>query len=77
MITEVQWIELFREEVKHYMKTKNMSQRELADRSRLSESTICDVIHGRRIPSTRTCVNIAHALDVSVDELIDFGQLIE
>lgn len=77
MITESQWIELFREEVKYQMKQKNMSQRELADRSRLAESTVCDVIYGRRIPNTRTVVNVAYALEMDVGQLIDFGHLIE
>lgn len=77
MISETQWIESFAEEVKYYMKLKHMSQRELADRSRLAESTICDVIYGRRIPNFRTVSNIAHGLGVSIEELADFGQLIE
>ena len=77
MISETQWIKSFADEVKFYMKQKKITQRELADRSRLAESTICDVIYGRRIPNFRTVSNIAHGLGVGIEALADFGQLIE
>lgn len=77
MISEVQWTKYFAEEVKCYMKQKKMSQRELADKSRLAESTICDVVYGRRIPSFRTVHNIAYGLGVGIEELTDFGSIIE
>lgn len=77
MISEVQWMKSFAEEVKYHMKQKRMSQRELADRSRLAESTISDVIRCNKLPSFRTVSNIAHGLGVGIEELADFGQLIE
>ena len=77
MISETQWIESFTEEVKFYMKQKKMSQRDLADKARLAESTICDVMYGRRIPRFRTVSNIAYGLGVSIEDIADFGQLIE
>ena len=77
MISEVEWIKYFAEEVKYHMKQKRMSQREFADRSRLAESTICDVIYGRRIPSFRTVYNIAYGLGVGIEELTDFGSIMK
>lgn len=77
MIGEVEWIKYFAEEVKFHMKQKKMSQRELADRSRLAESTISDVIRGHKLPSIRTVYNIAYGLGVGIEEIADFGQLIE
>lgn len=77
MISEVEWIRYFAEEVKYHMKQKHMSQRDLADRSRLAESTISDVIRGNKLPSIRTVYNIAYGLGVGIEELTDFGQLIE
>ena len=77
MISEKQWIESFKEELKYYMKEKNISQRELADRSRLDESTISRCLRENKIPNARTINNIAHALGVDVGQLMDFGHLIE
>ena len=77
MISEVQWIQYFAEEVKYQMKQKKMTQRELADRSRLAESTISDVIHGNKLPSIRTVYNISFGLGVGIDELTDFGSIME
>lgn len=77
MISEKQWVESFKEELKYYMEEKNISQRELADRSRLAESTISKCLHGDKIPNCRTINNIAYALGIDPAQLIDFGQLIE
>ena len=59
------------------MKQKKMTQRELADRSRLAESTISDVIRGNKLPSIRTVYNIAYGLGVGIEELTDFGSIME
>lgn len=77
MISEVQWINAFVDELKYYMKERNMSQRELAQKSGLGESTISEYIHGLRMPTIRGVNNIAIALNVGVEQLIDFGQMIE
>ena len=77
MISELQWIKSFTEELKYYMKERNMNQRELAQRSGLAESTISDYVHGNKIPTIRGVNNIAIALNIGVEQLIDFGQIIE
>ena len=77
MISEVQWIESFVEELKYYMEEKNISQRELARKANLAESTVSDYIHGLRMPTVRGINNIARALNIGIEQLIDFGQMIE
>lgn len=77
MISETQWIEAFVEELKYYMNEKHISQRELSKLSGLAESTISDYIHGLRMPGIRAVNNIAIALGVGVEQLIDFGNMIE
>lgn len=77
MINEKQWVESFKEELKYYMKERRLTQRELADCSRLAESTISKCLHGDKMPNARTINNIAYALNIDVGQLMDFGQLIE
>ena len=41
-----------------------MSQKELADRCDIAQSTLCDIEQGRSKPSIDTALKIAKALDV-------------
>ena len=52
------------EKIKLLRKSKNLSLRALAGKTRLSHSFICDVEHGRCNPSIDSLRNIASALDV-------------
>jgi transcriptional regulator with XRE-family HTH domain len=53
-----------------------MSRRELADATGLTEATISYYINKRKMPGLKAIINIAYAFDISVDELIDFGEMI-
>lgn len=77
MISEAVWLEKFSEELKFYLNDRNMTQKELAKKARLSEVIINDYVHGRKMPGVRAIINISYALNVHVDELVDFGRSIE
>ena len=53
-----------------------MSQKDLADESGLSETTISRYIKKQRIPNMKAIVNIANALDLTTDELINLDERI-
>lgn len=76
-MTEIEWMNIFGDNLVDILKDANMSQRELAGEMRVSESTISNYIHKRKIPSVRTIVNMAYALNINTDELIDFGDRID
>lgn len=76
-MTELEWIDIFGDNLVDMLKDANMTQKELADIAGISESMVSDYINKRRAPRIRSIINIAYALGCSVDELIDFEEMIE
>ena len=75
-MSELDWLDIFADNLVSLLRDAKMSQRELAEAADLSEATISYYIHKRKIPSLKAIVNIAYAFDISIDELIDFGEMI-
>lgn len=76
-MSETEWLLYFSDCLYDIMRERKISQRELAERSGLSDSTISKYINGTQIPKGTALVNIAIALDCSLDELMNFGELID
>lgn len=76
-MTEVDWIDIFSENLREMMGEKGLGQNELAQRSNISKGTISKLIAGTTMPSLRSIINLSYALDCTTDELIDFGDVIE
>ena len=62
------------EKVKSLMKKKNINQKELSALSGITESSISRYLSGDKSPRMDIVVNIAKALDVSVDFFLDDDQ---
>lgn len=63
------------ETIKRLMKENGYTQRQLAMRSGCTDFSISKYIHNERTPTIRICKNLAIALGVTVDELIeDIGE---
>lgn len=75
-MSEMEWLDIFGDNLKDMLKEANMTQRELADECGLSEVAISTYIHKRKIPGLKAIINISYALDCSIDDLIDFGDRI-
>lgn len=75
-MTEQEWLDIFADNLKGLMLYSNMTQRELADAAGLSDTAISYYVNGQKMPGIRAIINLAHALDVDVSELIDFGSRI-
>ena len=75
-MSELEWLDIFGDNLVSLLRDARMSQRELAEVTGLSEATISSYIHKRKMPSLRAVVNIAYACDISMDELIDFGNMV-
>lgn len=76
-MSELEWLDIFGDNLAEMLEYANMSQRDLADEAGLSESTISNYINKRKIPSLRAIINIAYALDCDLTDLIDFGDKID
>lgn len=72
-MTHDEWRIVFGDNLKSILQDYNMSQNELATITGLSPGTISDYVNGWAAPSIFSVVNIAHALDVDIDELVDTG----
>lgn len=75
-MTELEWMDIFGDNLRDILKEYGMTQRQLAEETGLTESTISNYINKRKIPSMRAIVNIANALDISTDELINLDDRI-
>lgn len=57
--------------LKDLLKNRNISQKELAIRTGVTEATISKYIHKTRKMSLKSAYKIAIALDISLDELAE------
>lgn len=73
-MTEVEWLDIFGDNLKSMLEHANMTQIELAEYSGLSKAAISRYINKERIPSLRAIINISYALECDVGELIDFDE---
>lgn len=60
----------FGKRIQTILSIKNMTQRELSDKAGISEVTLSRYIHENREPKADILVNIANALNVSIDYLL-------
>lgn len=75
-MSEVEWMDIFGDNLRGILKEQNMSRRELAQVLDLSEATISNYINKKQMPTMEVIVNMAYELSMSIDELIDFGDTV-
>jgi plasmid maintenance system antidote protein VapI len=75
-MSEVEWMDIFGDNLRDILKEQNMSRRELAQVLDLSEATISNYINKKQMPTMEVIVNMAYELSMSIDELIDFGDTV-
>lgn len=71
-MSEAEWLDAFGDNLASLLNECGMSQRELAEISGLSESSISYYINKQKMPGVKAVINIAHALKIDIDDLIDF-----
>lgn len=69
-MTEVEFIDIFKGNLRSLMDEVGYNQQELAQEAKIDQSTISKYLNGTRMPSVRALNNIAIALNCTVDELI-------
>ena len=75
-MTELEWMKVFGDNLRDILKEYGMTQKDLAEEAGLTEAAISYYIHGQKIPSMKAVVNIANALDLTTDELINLDERI-
>lgn len=73
MMTENEWCRIFGKTLLDLLKERGYTQQEFAEEAGLSSSSVSAYVHGHKTPGVRALVNIAYTLDISFDELMDFG----
>lgn len=69
-MTEVEFIDIFKGNLKSLMDEAGYNQQELAQEAKIDQSTISKYLNGTRMPSVRALNNISIALNCTIDELI-------
>lgn len=75
-MSEMEWLRIFANNLAYYLEMHGISQNELAKRSGLEQGSISRYANASQMPGIKAVVNIANALGVSVDELINFDDMI-
>lgn len=75
-MSEQEWINCFGEAVVVRLHEMNMTQRDLAIATGLSDAAISYYVRKIKMPSPKAIVNIAYALDMDFNDLMDFGDTI-
>lgn len=72
-MTELEWMDIFGDNLKEILKEANMSQNDLARKTGIERSTISRYVNKICMPSLKSVINISHALNCDLSDLIDFG----
>ena len=75
-MTEIQFMKRIGENLQCLLDDAWMSQRELAEDTGISESTISRYIRGEVMPTAKNLANIVYSIGCEWDELIDTNERI-
>lgn len=76
IMTEQEWLLTFADNLVDILNEYDYDQKEFARECRLSEAAISSYIHKKRMPGVKALVNMSRVLDISLDELMDFGYMV-
>ena len=75
-MSETEWLDIFAGNLEDLMKEWSDSQISLAASAGLTQAAISQYLSRKRMPNLRSIINLSYALDMTVDELIDFGDML-
>ena len=76
-MSEAEWIDIFGDNLRDILIEQWTPQEELAEAIGVSEGTVSKYIHKKMMPSVCSLINMRYELDISLDELMDFGCKVE
>lgn len=75
-MTEKEWSNIFALKLQKLMHERGMTEMSLSAASGLGQPAIWRYLHAQRVPLVTSALNIAKVLGVSLDELLDYGDMI-
>ena len=76
-MTEKEWRNRFALKLQQLMLRYGFTETMLAARSNLGQPAIHRYLYAQRTPSILSALNIARAFGISLDELCDYGEIID
>lgn len=74
---QFEWKKIFSKNLICLLEERGMSQAQLARDSGVSNAMISDYVNERSVPGLFAVINIAYALDVNINDLVDYDERIE
>jgi transcriptional regulator with XRE-family HTH domain len=75
-MSEVEFIDIFADNLRDLMRSQGISQRELSRESGVDNAAISRYLKKERMPTVKSLINIGLALDCDLDDLIPFYDFI-
>ena len=75
-MSENEWLDIFADNLRDYIKESGLSQYELSEKTKISQTTISRYLNKQQMPSVKAVLNLSYALECDLYELIDFGEVI-
>jgi transcriptional regulator with XRE-family HTH domain len=72
-MNRVEWSRRFSNVVLKAMERHGYTNKTLSEATGITASAISQYLSGRRIPEIRSIINMAYALNLTVDDLLDHG----
>lgn len=76
-MTQGEWKTEFGDNLVSLLREKGFSQNQLAKDSGVSIGMISDYVNKFAAPNIFAVINMAYSLDVDIDDLVDFGEMID
>lgn len=76
-MTEAEWLNIFSRNLQEYLVDYGANQSDFAEDTGLSQQAISNYVNGKQIPTLRAIINMAYALNVDLNDFIDFGDRIK
>lgn len=73
---EAEWLDIFADNLRDIMTEWGDNQTSLAEAAGITQSALSQYLSKKRMPNLRTIINLSYALDMTIDELIDFGDML-
>lgn len=72
-ISELEFIDIFGDNLRDLMREVGITQRELAREAGLSESVVSDYLNKRKMIGVRALINICIVLDCEITDILPYG----
>lgn len=76
-MSEMEWLRIFGDNLQYLMDENCVTQHQLAEMTGLSQGTISKYVNKTQMPTVRALLAISYVLGESLDDLVDFGDVIE